>query len=108
MSLLDVTGPDEYHERVNNNAFTSAMVQETLKIALQTAERLQDKYPAVYNGLAESYADGPFLDEFTAMLAQLYVPQPDPDTLVIEQFDHYLQLEDVSLAEPEGTGHSPE
>ncbi|WP_339249588.1 glycosyl hydrolase family 65 protein [Paenibacillus sp. FSL P2-0136] len=97
--LLDVTGPDEYHERVNNNAFTSAMVQETLKIALQTAERLQDKYPAVYNGLAESYADGPFLDEFTAMLAQLYVPQPDPDTLVIEQFDHYLQLEDVSLAE---------
>ncbi|MEK3878792.1 glycosyl hydrolase family 65 protein [Paenibacillus sp. FSL M7-0420] len=97
--LLDVTGPDEYHERVNNNAFTSAMVQETLKIALQTAERLQDKYPAVYNGLAESYADGPFLDEFRAMLAQLYVPQPDPDTLVIEQFDRYLQLEDVSLAE---------
>lgn len=97
--LLDVTGPDEYHERVNNNAFTSAMVQETLKIALQTADRLQDKYPAVYNGLAESYADGPFLDEFTAMLAQLYIPQPDPDTLVIEQFDRYLQLEDVSLAE---------
>ncbi|MEK3759271.1 glycosyl hydrolase family 65 protein [Paenibacillus sp. FSL P4-0338] len=97
--LLDVTGPDEYHERVNNNAFTSAMVQETLKIALRTAERLQDKYPAVYNGLAEPYSDGPFLDEFTAMLAQLYVPQPDPDTLVIEQFDRYLQLEDVSLAE---------
>lgn len=97
--LLDVTGPDEYHERVNNNAFTSAMVQETLKIALQTAERLQDKYPAVYNGLAESYADGPFLDEFTDMLAQLYVPQPDPNTLVIEQFGRYLQLEDVSLAE---------
>lgn len=97
--LLDVTGPDEYHERVNNNAFTSATVQETLKIALQTAERLQDKYPAVYNSLVESYADGPFLDEFTAMLAQLYVPQPDPDTLVIEQFDRYLQLEDVSLAE---------
>ncbi|WP_340024647.1 glycosyl hydrolase family 65 protein [Paenibacillus sp. FSL K6-1096] len=97
--ILDVTGPDEYHERVNNNAFTSAMVQETLKIALQAAKRLQDKYPAVYNGLAEAYADGPFLDEFTAMLAQLYVPQPDPETLVIEQFDRYLQLEDVSLAE---------
>lgn len=97
--LLDVTGPDEYHERVNNNAFTSAMVQETLKIALQTAERLQDKYPAMYNGLAESYTDGPFLDEFTDMLAQLYVPQPDPNTLVIEQFGRYLQLEDVSLAE---------
>ncbi|WP_405115094.1 glycosyl hydrolase family 65 protein [Paenibacillus sp. FSL K6-1217] len=97
--LLDVTGPDEYHERVNNNAFTSALVQETLKIALQTAERLQDKYPAAYTVLAESFADGPFLDEFTAMLAQLYVPQPDPETLVIEQFDRYLKLEDVPLTE---------
>ena len=97
--LLDVTGPDEYHERVNNNAFTSAMVQETLKIALLTADRLQDKYPAAYTALAESFADGPFLEEFTAMLAQLYVPQPDPETLVIEQFDRYLKLEDVPLTE---------
>lgn len=97
--LLDVTGPDEYHERVNNNAFTNSLVKETLKIALQTAERLQDKYPAAYTSLAESFADGPFLEEFAAMLVQLYVPQPDPETLVIEQFDRYLKLEDVPLTE---------
>lgn len=97
--ILDVTGPDEYHERVNNNAFTNALVQETLEIALRTASLLKDKYPAVYAKLAEQFADGPFLAEFTAMLEQFYVPQPDPDTLVIEQFDRYLKLEEVALAD---------
>jgi trehalose/maltose hydrolase-like predicted phosphorylase len=29
----------------------------------------------------------------------LYVPEPDPETLVIEQFDGYHKLEDVSLSE---------
>lgn len=97
--ILDVTGPDEYHERVNNNAFTNALVQETLEIALRTASLLKDKYPAVYAKLAEQFADGPFLAEFTAMLEQFYVPQPDPDTRVIEQFDRYLKLEEVALAD---------
>lgn len=33
--LLDVTGPDEYHERVNNNAYTNKMVKHTLDIAFK-------------------------------------------------------------------------
>ncbi|KAI7257470.1 hypothetical protein KC345_g10781, partial [Hortaea werneckii] len=97
--ILDVTGPDEYHERVNNNAFTNALVQETLEIALRTASLLQDKYPDEFRELSEQFADGPFLAEFTYMLEHFYVPQPDPDTLVIEQFDRYLKLEEVALAD---------
>lgn len=97
--ILDVTGPDEYHERVNNNAFTNALVQETLETAMKAAELLQDKYPAVYAELAEQYEEGPFLAEFADMLQQLYVPQPDPDNLLIEQFDGYYRLEEVTLAD---------
>ncbi|WP_339242903.1 glycosyl hydrolase family 65 protein [Paenibacillus sp. FSL F4-0243] len=95
--ILDVTGPDEYHERVNNNAFTNALVKETLEIALRTAELLQDKYPEVYNQLSTEFSEGPFLTEFKAMLDSFYVPQPDPASLVIEQFDRYFTLEDVRL-----------
>ena len=36
--ILDVIGPDEYHERVNNNAFTSLVAKETFAIANQTVE----------------------------------------------------------------------
>ncbi|WP_379131877.1 glycosyl hydrolase family 65 protein [Paenibacillus sp. sgz500958] len=97
--ILDVTGPDEYHERVNNNAFTNALVKETLEIALKTADLLKVRYPERYDEVSASFTDGPFLTEFREMLEQFYVPQPQADSLVIEQFDRYFTLEDVSLAD---------
>ncbi|MBW4081859.1 glycosyl hydrolase family 65 protein [Paenibacillus sp. S150] len=97
--ILDVTGPDEYHERVNNNAFTNALVKETLEIALRCAELLQSRYPDACRKLCAQFAGGPFLNEFQAMLERLYIPQPDPDTLIIEQFDRYFKLEEVGLPE---------
>lgn len=97
--ILDVTGPDEYHERVNNNAFTNALVHRTLEVAIECSELLQAMFPERYQQLAGQFAGGPFLKEFREMLDGLYVPQPDPDTLLIEQFDRYFKLEDVPLAE---------
>jgi trehalose/maltose hydrolase-like predicted phosphorylase len=97
--ILDVTGPDEYHERVNNNAFTNALVKETLEVALKSAELLQVKYPEDYRRVAGQFADGPFVSEFQAMLDSFYMPQPDPESLLIEQFDRYFKLEEVDLAE---------
>ncbi|WP_310829480.1 glycosyl hydrolase family 65 protein [Paenibacillus pedocola] len=97
--ILDVTGPDEYHERVNNNAFTNALVKETLEVALKSADLLQAKFPKEFRKLTGQFADGPFLKEFQTMLDSFYVPQPDPETLLIEQFDRYFQLEEVGLAE---------
>ncbi|CAH1194798.1 Nigerose phosphorylase [Paenibacillus auburnensis] len=97
--ILDVTGPDEYHERVNNNAFTNALVKETLEVALKSAELLQAKFPEEFRKLTRQFVDGPFLKEFQTMLDSFYVPQPDSETLLIEQFDRYFQLEEVGLAE---------
>lgn len=97
--VLDVTGPDEYHERVNNNAFTNALVRRTLEVALECSELLQARFPERYQQLAGQFAGGPFLKEFREMLDSFYVPQPNPNTLLIEQFDRYFGLEDVPLAE---------
>ena len=43
--ILDVIGPDEYHERVNNNAFTSMVAKETFKIANAAVNYLRRKHP---------------------------------------------------------------
>ncbi|WP_245987331.1 glycosyl hydrolase family 65 protein [Cohnella lupini] len=96
--MLDVTGPDEYHERVNNNAFTNALVGQTLDIALQTAELLRVKHPEAYEALIAKLDFGNDLDNLGKMLSGLYMPQPDPLTKIIEQFDGYSKLEDVDLA----------
>ena len=91
--LLDVVGPDEYHERVNNNAYTNAMVKHAASILLLALDwvKIHDR---------EGYAD--FITEhdvsWTEEFAQkLYVPNPDENNL-IEQFDDYYTLEDVRPA----------
>jgi trehalose/maltose hydrolase-like predicted phosphorylase len=49
--ILDVIGPDEYHERVNNNAYTNKMVYHTLDVALQALKLLESEYPEEYEEL---------------------------------------------------------
>lgn len=97
--ILDVIGPDEYHERVNNNAFTSRMVYHTLDIALKTLELLKCRYPKDYEDLIAKINYHKEIDNIIRQREKLYVPEPDANTLVIEQFDGYNRLEDCSLAE---------
>lgn len=95
--LLDVTGPDEYHERVGNNAFTNAMAKLTIGIALATMELLESKYPEACRALVGKLNYSEDLANLSKMHSELYVPSPDPRTGVIEQFDGYSKLEDVDL-----------
>ncbi|WP_052078396.1 glycosyl hydrolase family 65 protein [Spirochaeta lutea] len=81
--LLDVTGPDEYHERVHNNFFTNLMVKHCLEFALETGS-LQD--PGEVR-LAED------------VVQRLYIPQPWGSAGIIPQFDGYLTLRQVGIEE---------
>jgi trehalose/maltose hydrolase-like predicted phosphorylase len=97
--LLDVTGPDEYHERVNNNAYTNRMVTFTLETAFQTLELLKEKAPDFFKALEKKTHFVPEIESWRDMLSSLWNPEPDPQTGVISQFDGYEKLEDISLAE---------
>lgn len=95
--ILDVTGPDEYHERVHNNAFTNAMVKKCLSIALEAMAYLQEKQPWQYEALLSGSTVKP--EQLREMHDRLYVPHPAADSRLIEQFDRYYMLEDLPLAE---------
>lgn len=93
--LLDVTGADEYHERVNNSAFTNAMVKLTLDAALRVADHLRRAHPASYEELMRKLD---FEDDYAhikQMSLKLYVPEASGVNQLIEQFDGYFQLEDT-------------
>ncbi|MBR0294483.1 MAG: glycoside hydrolase family 65 protein, partial [Bacilli bacterium] len=78
----DVIGPDEYHERVNDNAFTNYMVYENARIAL----KYFDKYV--------KYTDKSLSkDKINEFINKIYLPKPNKDG-VIEQFDGYFKLQD--------------
>ena len=74
--IHDVIGPDEYHERVNNNAYTNAMARFVLRAA---AKYLNER-------------------EYAELAEKIYIPQANQDG-VIEQFDGYFDLEDCSIEE---------
>ncbi len=97
--VLDVIGTDEYHERVNNNAFTNKMVLLTFDIALKCAELLHHKNNDEYEKLLNKINFKDDLDNISRVKEKLYIPQPDKTTGVIEQFDGYLKHEDCTLDE---------
>lgn len=95
--LLDVIGPDEYHERVNNNAYTNYVFYQITKQGVTLAERFAQKYPERYlsavGGLPENT-----VEKLKDWADRLYLPQPNEDG-VVEQFDGYFKLEDVEVSE---------
>lgn len=80
--LNDVIGPDEYHERVNDNAFTNYMAYYACKITLKYLLKFEKNSPLIKE-----------IEDFTN---KLYLPQPN-DQKIIEQFSNYFNLEDTSV-----------
>jgi kojibiose phosphorylase len=97
--ILDVIGPDEYHERVNNNAFTNMVVKETFAIANAVVDYLGRYHPEDLGRLVKKIGIQAELAAFVEGAKLLFVPGPDARTGVIEQFDGYFQLRDATVAE---------
>jgi beta-phosphoglucomutase len=107
--LCGVIGADEYHEQVNNNAYTNRMVQWHLEKAVAVYEWLQRKFPVGAASPLENRAaelaqrlqlTPEKLLQFQAAIAQMYIPY-DAKTGLIEQFEGFFQLKDVNLSDYE-------
>lgn len=95
--LHDVIGPDEYHERVNNNAYTNRMAKYTFESALRILKLLPELGSEVSKRLNKVYDLESCREQFADAANKLYIPKPSEENGVIEQFDGYSTLEDVSL-----------
>jgi len=95
--ILDVIGPDEYHERVNNNAFTNLVAKATFEIACQLAAYLGECHARFLGDLVNKIAIAQELPLFAEASRLLHVPEPDIETGIIEQFEGYFGLKDVPV-----------
>jgi nigerose phosphorylase len=97
--LWDVIGPDEYHERVNNNAYTNRMAKYAFDSAIDILESIKDSTgePDIYHKLSCRFDLKDLDEKFKDASQKLFVPAPDAKTGIIEQFDGYEGLEEVSL-----------
>ena len=94
VEYADVIGPDEYHERVSNNAFTNQMARYCMLSALKLEEIFRDT-PDVLRAIREELKyenDWELLKKASAAIRE-----PVKRDGVTEQFDGYFGLEDCSV-----------
>lgn len=90
----NVIGPDEYHEHVDNNAFTNYLAAWHLRAAADVVEWLH----RTEFELAQQLGALPELGaRFRSVAEAIYQPR-DETTGLIEQFSGYFALEDVDQA----------
>lgn len=97
--ILDVTGPDEYHERVHNNAYTNWMTAGAFDVCLEVSALLGERFPVEYGALMEALGFHEDLEAIREARRLIFLPAPDPRSLVVPQFDGYFGLEDSSVEE---------
>jgi trehalose/maltose hydrolase-like predicted phosphorylase len=93
-----VIGPDEYHETIDDNAYTNVMAAWNIERALDAAAILPERWPDAWERLRTQLAiDDKELDAWREVARGL-VRGDDAQNGLIEQFAGYFGLEQIDLA----------
>lgn len=93
--LNDVIGPDEYHERINDNTFTNYLVKDVISKTLKYFNGLKEKSPYKTSKLLTKIKmSEKELDDIIKFENNIYIPSTND---IIEQFNGYFALEDVKV-----------
>jgi trehalose/maltose hydrolase-like predicted phosphorylase len=96
--IRHVVGPDEYHEDVDDNAFTNMMARWNIARALEAIDLLRARWPDRAAALREKLAVGDDeLADWRYAIARI-VTGLDPATGLYEQFAGFHALEPLDLA----------
>ncbi len=94
----NVIGPDEYHDHVDDNAFTNFMAQWHLATALEVLSWLQREHPAKAAELTAALdLNEARLAHWADVIGCMFLPE-DPETGLIEQFTGYFALSEPDFA----------
>jgi len=100
--IRGVIGPDEYHETVDDNAYTNVLAAEILRHARALADELARTEPALWAELAERLELHANELRLWEQVAAGLVTGLDAGTGLVEQFAGYHALAEIDL-----TGHDP-
>ena len=100
--IRGVIGPDEYHETINDNAFTNVMARWNIRRALDVATLLRERWPEYWASLASrlGLSDSELMQWRT--VAETMATGFDPKSGLFEQCAGFFSLEDINLADYAG------
>ncbi len=97
--ITNVIGPDEWHEHVNNNAFTNYMARDNLINGLRDLHWLDMTAPTKARELTQMLnLTEERLARWQDIADHMRIPQ-DPKTKVYEQFDGFFKLDKLDQSQ---------
>ena len=95
--IRHVIGPDEYHENVDDDAYTNLMASWNLRRAAEAAKFLEEHSPRSWQDLAaQLQLSGEEISTWPKLAAAMFVPF-DRKTRIYEQFSGYFDKEAIDL-----------
>ncbi len=95
--IKKVIGPDEFHEHCDDNAYTNAMAQWSLRRGIEIVNWLKDNHAARWQQIAQQTDfNDTELNEWREVAVRLVV-NFDSGTKLFEQHQGYFELEDFDL-----------
>ena len=95
--IKNVIGPDENHDRIDNNAYTNYMVRWHLKTAASLYAWLKAQHPVEFKPLRDRLAlSDEQVAEWTRKAEQIFLAF-DEKTGMIEQFNGYFSLKTLEM-----------
>jgi trehalose/maltose hydrolase-like predicted phosphorylase len=96
--IRGVIGPDEYHEHIDDNAYTNVMARWNIRRALEVAAMLRERWPDRWARLSTGLG----LDDAELVrwrtVAETMVTGWNAQTGLFEQFAGFFGLEEIDLA----------
>lgn len=87
--ILDIIGPDEYTEHVDNNAYSNYMAYFSVEVAKNMVLELQNRKRNIYEELNQKLSLKKNINLWEDFLNKLYLPIPNEDN-IIPQDDTFL------------------
>ncbi len=96
--IRKVIGPDEFHEHVDNNAFTNYLVMWNLEYAVSIYKRMKKDDPEQFKALIKKLKlKDKEIEKMKIVAKTIYFPY-DQRSELIEQFEGYFSLEDHKIS----------
>ncbi len=100
--ILQVTGPDEWHEPVDNNAYTNHLARWNILFAIDTLKDYETKKPEVYKHLRQKLQlTEKELEAWQLCADKIYL---QASSGLIEQFDGYFNIPDAVITKWDENG----
>lgn len=94
--INDVVGPDEYHEHVNDNAFTNYMAAWNLEKAVEYYETLKEESPGLFERLNKKLRLDENYPKWKEGVEKIYLPQPTEEG-ILPMDDRFMKGKYIDL-----------